>query len=106
MSIEGRNLMKIEEVGELKNRLSQYLQQVRGGEDIAVTEQGEVIAELRPPGRGQLESRYPGLAALARKGLVSLPIAPNDPSIYKLRGRLLLRDAEVRRLLDEERSDR
>jgi antitoxin (DNA-binding transcriptional repressor) of toxin-antitoxin stability system len=78
---------------------------VRGGEEILVTDQGEVVAELRPPGWAQMESRYPGWAELARKGIVRLPIAPNDPSLYKSRGRRLLTHAEVMRLLDEERGE-
>src|SRR6266851_9902635 len=97
--------MKTVEVQELKHCLSEYLGLVRSGEEILLTDQGEVVAELRPPGRAQTESRYPGLAELARKGIVRLPATPNDPSLYKPLGRLLSHE-EVMRLLDEERGER
>jgi len=90
-------------VRELKNRLSEYLRLVRGGEQILVTDRGEIVAEIGPPGRVPL-SDYPALNELARKGLVSLG-APNDPAIYPSFKRLLPR-AEIKRLLDEERGER
>ena len=39
--------MRVVGIRELKNRLSEYLRMVRGGEDILITDRGEVIAELR-----------------------------------------------------------
>ena len=41
--------MKTVGVRELKNRLSEYLRQVRSGESVLVTDRGEVIAEFSPP---------------------------------------------------------
>ena len=41
--------MKAVGVRELKNRLSEYLRLVRSGEEILVTDRGEVVAELRQP---------------------------------------------------------
>src|SRR2546428_8384457 len=35
---------------ELKNRLSQYIRRVRDGQLVIVTDRGQVVAELRPPG--------------------------------------------------------
>jgi antitoxin (DNA-binding transcriptional repressor) of toxin-antitoxin stability system len=99
-------LLKTVEVQELKNCLTEYLGLVRGGEEILVTDHGQAVAELRPPRAAQLESRYSGLAELARKGIVRLPAAPNDPSLYKPLGRRLLSHEEVMRLLDEERGER
>ncbi len=96
--------MKAVGVRELKNHLSEYLRLVRSGEHILVTDRGEVVAELRPPGRSQAETPYPGLNELARKGIVRLPSAPNDPSLYRPLGRLLSH-AEIMRLLDEERGE-
>ena len=72
------------EVGirELKNRLSEYVRRVRAGEVLLVTDRGEVVAELHPPGlRGGALERYPGLAALARQGSASLG-GPNEPGLY------------------------
>jgi antitoxin (DNA-binding transcriptional repressor) of toxin-antitoxin stability system len=96
--------MKAVGVRELKNRLSEYLRLVRGGEDILVTDRGEVVAELRRPGRYQEETPYPALNELIRKGVVR-PGLPNDPSLYRRLGRLLSHE-EVMRLLDEERGER
>lgn len=39
--------MRAVSIRELKNRLSEYLRMVRQGEDILITDRGEVIAELR-----------------------------------------------------------
>ncbi len=96
--------MKAVGIRELKNRLSEYLRLVRGGEDILVTDRGEVVAELRRPGRYHEETPYPGLNELIRKGVVR-PALPNDPSLYRPLGRLLSHE-EVMRLLDEERGER
>lgn len=37
-------------VRELRQNLSKYLQRVKAGEDLAVTERGEVVARLVPAG--------------------------------------------------------
>ena len=44
-------MMKTVGVRELKDRLSEYLRRVRAGEGVLVTDRGEVIAELAPPGK-------------------------------------------------------
>lgn len=43
--------MKAVGLRELKNRLSAYVRQVRAGEGVLVTDRGQVVAELGPPGR-------------------------------------------------------
>src|SRR5258706_263951 len=45
--------MKTVGVRDLKNKLSEYLRRVRLGESVLVTDRGEVVAELLPPGQGQ-----------------------------------------------------
>ena len=73
------------EVGirELKNRLSEYVRRVRAGEVLLVTDRGEVVAELHPPGsRGGALEGFPGLAALARQGVASLG-GTNEPGLYE-----------------------
>jgi prevent-host-death family protein len=42
--------MKTAGVKELKNRLSEYLRDVRHGETVLVTDRGEVVAQLVPFG--------------------------------------------------------
>lgn len=94
-------------VRELKNRLSEYLRHVRAGERVLVTDRGEVIAELAPPGHTAVASIPPGLVALAKRGLATLPSSPNDASVYHLRPlRRRGRRVSAAQLLDEERGDR
>jgi antitoxin (DNA-binding transcriptional repressor) of toxin-antitoxin stability system len=95
--------MKAVGIRELKNRLSEYIRLVKSGEDILVTDRGQVVAELRAPSQSPLISQYPGLNDLVRQGKVRLG-APNDPSLYP-RLKKLLEHEEVMRLLDEERGE-
>lgn len=97
--------MKAVGLRELKNRLSEYVRQVRRGEGVLVTDRGEVVAELAPPGQAARETHVPsGLAVLARQGLVTLG-APNDAAAYPpLSG--LLPPGRTSELLDEERAGR
>jgi antitoxin (DNA-binding transcriptional repressor) of toxin-antitoxin stability system len=97
--------MKTVGVRELKNRLSEYLRDVRGGDAVLVTDRGEVIAEIGAPGHGVTDPAVPaGLAALARRGLATLG-TPGDAKLYRAfprRRRRLL----AARLLDAERGPR
>lgn len=98
----------MKEIGirELKNRLSEYVRQVREGEVIMVTDRGEVVAELRAPqAESELERKYPALAEMARKGLVRLPLKPNGPGAYPLLPSVTP-PGTAARLLDEVRGDR
>jgi prevent-host-death family protein len=89
---------------ELKNRLSHYVRQVRAGQELQVTDRGEVVAELLPPRVTAGGAARRGLADLARRGLVSLGAA-NDPKLYRRMPRRL-KPGELQRLLDEERGER
>ena len=98
----------MKEVGirELKNRLSEYVRQVREGEVVMVTDRGEVVAELRPPvAQAELLQKYPGLADMVRRGLVRLPAEPHRPGSYP-RLPSVTPPGTAARLLDEEREDR
>lgn len=55
-------------VKELKNRLSEYLARVRGGETITVTSHGRPVAELRAvtPAKEAPEERWDRLVAEGR----------------------------------------
>jgi prevent-host-death family protein len=97
--------MKSVGLRELKNRLSAYVREVRSGEVVLVTDRGEVVAELTPPGQGGSPEGMPsGLVMLARRGQLSLG-ASNRPEVYPNLPRLLKRD-RARQLLDEERGAR
>ncbi len=99
----------MKEVGirELKNRLSEYIRQVREGEVIMVTDRGEVVAELRAPeaATNELLQRYPGLVDMVRRGLIRLPDRPHRPGLYP-RLTSVTPPGTAQRLLDEDREDR
>jgi prevent-host-death family protein len=57
---------------ELKTRLGQYLNRVRSGETILVTDRNEPIAELRPLS-GDVDSLSPAVRKLAARGTVTPP---------------------------------
>jgi prevent-host-death family protein len=97
--------MKSVGLRELKNRLSEYVREVRSGEGVLVTDRGEVVAELTPPGQGIDERGVPsGLVALARRGQLTLGTS-NDAAFYPKLSPLLKRHRAIV-LLDEERGVR
>ncbi len=97
--------MKTVGLRELKNRLSEYVREVRSGEGVLVTDRGEVVAELISPGQGSDERGVPsGLVALARRGQLTLG-ASNNAKVYPRLPRLLKRH-QATELLDEERGAR
>jgi len=97
--------MKVVGLRELKNRLSEYVRQVRNGEEVLVTDRGAVVAELVPPGRVPLNGNVPAaLMDLAARGLLTIG-APNDATVYPKLPAVLTQD-ELTRLLDEERGPR
>ncbi len=87
---------------ELKNKLSEYVRDVRSGEAVLVTDRGEVVAELTPPGQAGDERGLPSLlVSLARRGQVTLGRA-NDADAYPKLPRLL-KPHRAAELLSEER---
>jgi prevent-host-death family protein len=75
--------MKTVGIFELKNSLSEYIRRVRSGETVLVTDRGEIVAEVAPPGRGTMDPSVPArLGALARSGLATLG-APADAAVYR-----------------------
>ena len=79
-------------VRELKNRLTSYLKLVKADQEVIVTERGKPIAIIQPAGRASaprsLEAR---LAAMAARGLITLPERPLVPRRrrFKVPGRPL-----------------
>jgi len=97
--------MKTVGLRELKNRLSEYIREVRSGEAVLVTDRGEVVAEILPPRRSKNEPELRStLEALARRGVLT-PGKPNDPSLYRKMPRAL-KTMTSKQLLDEDRGDR
>jgi antitoxin (DNA-binding transcriptional repressor) of toxin-antitoxin stability system len=98
--------MKTVGVRELKNRLSEYIRQVRAGEGVLVTDRGQVVAELTAPGQGAIDTSVPaGLLALARRNLLTLG-APSHDDLYPARPRSRRRKRTAAQFLQEERGDR
>jgi prevent-host-death family protein len=97
--------MKTVGLRELKNRLAEYVREVRAGESVLVTDRGHVVAELVPPGLATPGSSVPvGLVALAKSGRLTLG-AENDTALYPKLPRLLKRH-RASELLDAERGPR
>ncbi len=94
-------------VRDLKNKLSEYLRRVRMGESVLVTDRGEVVAELQPPGQRQGDPSVPaGLQSLVKRGLLTLG-APAGTDLYPVLARKLDgRRQSVAQLLDDERGTR
>jgi len=93
-------------IRELKNRLSEYIRQVRSGQNVLVTDRGEVVAELTPPGHGASDGDVPpALAALAKRGLVTLGVR-GGADLYPPLPRKRKPRATAAQLLDEERGSR
>jgi prevent-host-death family protein len=93
--------MKTVGVRELRNRLSEYLRDVRAGETILVTDRGEVIAEISVPRRPALDPHVPpGLEAMAQRGWLTLPTAQQKYKIFPPQ-RPCRKGPSSRELLDE-----
>ena len=90
-------------IRELKDRLSAYIQMVRRGEEILVTDRGEVVAELRQPASVHGTATYPGLVRHARAGKARIGV-PNRRDLYPSM-KPFLSPGAAKRLLDEERGD-
>jgi antitoxin (DNA-binding transcriptional repressor) of toxin-antitoxin stability system len=89
---------------ELKTRFSEYVRMVRSGAHVQVTDRGQVVAELLPPGSAADREQHPGLAALHRRGLLRVG-APNTADLYPSLRRSS-KPGRARRLLDAVRAER
>ncbi len=97
--------MKSVGIRELKNQLSKYVRDVRSGEVVQVTDRGEVVAELVPPGHPHVRRDVPPvLLELAKRGEVTLGVGNNSIGYPTLTP--LLTQEEIMALLDEERGER
>jgi prevent-host-death family protein len=97
--------MKVVGIREFKDRLSEYVRMARRGEDVLLTDRGEVVAVLRGPDDIRPASySNPVVADLHRRGLL-VHAGLNDPAVYQKFPRLL-RGRSALDLLNEDRSDR
>jgi prevent-host-death family protein len=73
-------------IRELKNRLTQYLRETKKGEEIVVTERGHPIALIQPIRSAKRTAGLEGrLAALAARGLVTLPARNRRARVRRVR---------------------
>ncbi len=97
--------MKSVDIRDLKNKLSEYVREVRSGDAVLVTDRGEVVAKLIAPGHRADKLGMPSaLVALARRGHLTSGLS-NDAAIYPKFPRLLKR-SRAAKLLNEERGAR
>jgi antitoxin (DNA-binding transcriptional repressor) of toxin-antitoxin stability system len=97
--------MKVVGVRELKDKLSEYLRLVAGGEKFLVTDHGVVVAELASPDRQALADGIPvGLADLAARGKLRLGFKNEAASYQKFKR--AVPEGTARRLLDEDRQEK
>jgi prevent-host-death family protein len=79
---------------ELKTRLGTYLNRVRRGETILVTDRNEPVAELRPV-PGATNPNLAGLRTAAAAGIVTLPVRPAPSRFTPIRSRGTLASSAV-----------
>lgn len=92
--------MKRTSIGTLKARLSEYLDAVKAGEEVIVTDRGKPVARLVPvSGTDRVEAR---MAELVRTGRVRPPGEPLRKDFWKL-PRPKDPEGKVREALIEER---
>ena len=62
----------------LKNKLSEYIRLVAGGETVLVTDRDRVVAEIRPPHATGPYTSDAALGDLMRRGLLTPPMAVRE----------------------------
>ena len=62
--------MKIAAVSELKARLSKYLNRVKAGEEVLITDRGNPVARLLPVSRARTVRET--IASMEKRGLIRL----------------------------------
>ncbi|HEY4942471.1 MAG TPA: type II toxin-antitoxin system prevent-host-death family antitoxin [Rhizomicrobium sp.] len=99
--------MKTVGIRQLKSGLSAYIRAVRRGETVAVTDRGEVVAELVPPKKSKRDE-HP-FAEMARRGEITLgrPLSVAEKKkLYGTPRKPLLNGITSAELLDAVRGDR
>jgi hypothetical protein len=99
-------MIKTTNIRTLKDRLSAFLQDVRRGDVVLVTDRGRVVAEIRQPtvGVSAVGAAEARLSRLVGEGILRLGL-PNEPSAYRRSG-ITLSDAVVDDALGWTRGER
>lgn len=93
--------MKTASISEAKNRLSSYIDLVRGGHTILITDRGNPVAQLGPLEAGTKEFEGSHLARLERLGIIRR--GKRSPLKTPPRPVKLCKKVDVVRLLSEMR---
>lgn len=99
-------VMKTVGIRELKAHLSSYLRDVARGDVVLVTDRGQVVAELRPPGAAEASLTPEALRyrKLVERGLLR-PAASPGALAWGAAPRVRLRRGTAQELLDAEREE-
>lgn len=99
--------MKTVGIRDLKIHLSAHLRDVQRGDTILVTDRGEVVAELRPPGAAEKALTPAELVRrrLVDRGLLRPAAAPGSLAWERPLPRLL-KSGTAQELLDADRAER
>ena len=88
----------------LKNKLSEYVRLVAGGETVLITDRDRVVAELVPPAGGRSQTVDDvALAELVRRGCLTPPLLGPGGDVPR---RPVLRLHTLLEELDRDRADR
>lgn len=64
--------MKTAAVSELKARLSEFLSQVKAGNEVLITDRGKPVARLVPVAAADEKTRKKSLVSMEKQGLIKL----------------------------------
>lgn len=88
----------------LKNKLSEYVRLVAGGETVLITDRDRVVAELVPPAEGRSQRVDDiALAELVRGGWLTPPLMGPGAAVPR---HAVLPFAKLHEELDHDRADR
>ena len=96
--------MKTAAVSELKARLSEFLTQVKAGNEVLITDRGKAVARLVPVTNSDMKARKESLVLMEKQGLIRLGSSRLPKRFWKMeRGED--RKGLVREALLEERGE-
>jgi antitoxin (DNA-binding transcriptional repressor) of toxin-antitoxin stability system len=90
-------------IRELKDNLSRYIRRIEGGERIAITAHGRVVAELVPPGSTSPTSPSSRWDTLMAAGVLRPPLEDGDP--FEDWPDIRLPPGTAAQLIDEDRGE-
>lgn len=76
--------MKTAAVSELKAKLSEFLSQVRAGNEVLITDRGNPVARLVPVAAADEKARRRSLVSMERQGLVRLGSSRLPKNFWKM----------------------